>query len=119
MQFADIDFIPFLTMLKEMKQELTAEGSVEPESEAAIVMESMDFLTKELKGVKNYEALKFEQKKKILPHIALVQVFTQSLFDMENEEFEDEDFDFDEDDVEFEDLEEAEDEAPTPPKKKK
>src|SRR5262249_25858725 len=113
MNFTDIDFNSFSELLKTMKKEIEADFKENPEldDESRILLDSINTLIKELKGINTYDDLSLDKKKIVLPHLSLVFIFTRSLY--EEEDFEDEemmDWDFDED----EEMDEEEKEVKKP-----
>jgi hypothetical protein len=113
MNFTEIDFASFTELLKSMKTEIEAELNQNPEldDESRILLDSINILIKELKGIETYDELNMEKKKTVLPHLALVFIFTKSLYEDEGEEFYDEemmDWDGGEEEEEEEEEEEGE-----------
>lgn len=92
MDFAEIDFASFSEVLKSMKQEIENELKKNPklDDESQVLLESINILLKEIKGVASYQDLDLERKKKVLPHLSLVFVFTRSLYEDEDSDFDDE-----------------------------
>ena len=98
MNFAEIDFSSFCEVLKSMKHEIEAELKKDPnlDDESQVLLESINFLIKELKDVASYDNMNLEKKKKVLPHLSLVFVFTRSLYEDEEGAFDqDEDAEWD------------------------
>ena len=107
MNFTEIDFNSFSELLKSMKKEIEVDIKENPEldDESRILLDSINILIKELKGVSTYDELSLDKKKIILPHLSLVFIFTRSLY--EDEDFDDEEMmDWDLDDEEEVDEEE-------------
>lgn len=118
MQFAEIDFASFLETLKTMKKEIELDLKENPEldDESKVLLDSINVLIKELKGVSNYERLSLEKKTIVLPHLALVFLFTSSIHGDDEDFFDDEELEMDEweESDEEEEMEEEEEEVQRP-----
>lgn len=92
MNFTEIDFASFTELLKSMKKEIEAELNENPnlDDESKILLDSINLLIKELKGIGTYDEMSLDKKKIILPHLSLIFIFTRSMYEEDEEDFDDE-----------------------------
>jgi hypothetical protein len=119
MKITDLDIKEFCSILKDFKEEVSKDlGEWKEEGDHIHVMlNSIDILIKELKGVTNLDSLSLERKKNLFPHITYVYNYMNYIVNEEGsfdedylDDFDDEWLDDDEDIVDEDDEDEDEDE---------
>ena len=117
MKITQIDIQEFCSLLKEFKEEVTKDldNWSDEGDHIHIMLNSIDILNKELKGVKSLDDLSLERKKVLFPHIMYVYNYMNYITNDEDpfddDFYEDFDEDFDEEDwVDEADEDELDDE---------